>query len=333
MDLNSRKRALARAGIRMMEDSPGRAHILHETEIHNPWFTRFHCELMLQSFAGKMLREELLTEWAARYGSLPEKEKTIGLICAGNIPFAGMHDLLCVLMSGCRAQVKLSSKDRHFFPWFRTLLAETEPALAGRIAFAEKLSGFDAVIATGSNNTGRYFDYYFGKYPHIIRRNRVSVAVIEGDESEEALHDLGKDVFYYYGLGCRNVSMLCLPEFFGVEKLFRIWEDFRYVLDNIKYKNNYDYNRSLLLLNRTEHLANDFFMMVRDGGILSPLATLHYTFYSEEGALAQMLAEQSASIQCVLRQKPGYVPFGQSQFPGLGDYADHIDTMEFLGSL
>ncbi|MBC8046213.1 MAG: hypothetical protein H7Y00_05410 [Fimbriimonadaceae bacterium] len=197
----------------------------------------------------------------------------------------------------------------------------------------ERLENFDAVIATGSNNSARYFEYYFGKYPHIIRRNRASISILTGHETEEQLYDLGKDVFYYYGLGCRNVSKIYMPPTFEAEKLFRIWEDYRYVIDNNKYKNNYDYNRALLLLNQTPHLANDFFMMAEESRLFSPLSTIHYEYYSDSIDMQNKMNLIQEDLQCVVANTEGNTAFGKTQFPELWDYADHVDTMKFLVEL
>ena len=333
MILNKRIAALAKAGKRLREKGNEWHEILRKTEAHNRWFTEFHCELMLNSFSDYFLQEDKLEAWVALYPKLEEEKKdkkTAGLILAGNIPFVGMHDLLSVLITGNKAVVKLSSKDVYFFPWFMNLLASIEPEFSDSIVFTEKLSGYDAVIATGSNNTSRYFEYYFGKYPHLFRKNRTSVAVLSGDESEEELHELGKDVFYYYGLGCRNVGKIFIPVAFEVEKLFRIWDDFRYVSDNTKYKNNYDYNRALLLLNQSPHLANDFFMMMETEQLFSPLATVFYERYSSADDCNEKILAVHDDLQCVVKKSEGNTPFGKTQFPELWDYADHVDTVEFL---
>ncbi len=330
MDLSARIQAFAELGNRIAAMPDDLKEIVYKTEMYNPWFTEQFCTLMLGSFRDHYLDKNKLAAWTAAYPDLPEKDKTIGLVLAGNVPFVGMHDLLCVLMSGNKAEVKLSSKDTFFFPWMQQQLVKINNAFNDRIVFTEKLTHFDAVIATGSNNSARYFDYYFGKYPHIIRKNRTSVAVLTGEESEAALKELGKDIFYYYGLGCRNVSKIFLPAGFEPEKLFRIWEDFRYVADNTKYKNNYDYNRTLLLLNQTPHLANDFFMLVETDQLFSPLAEIYFEYYADVDALFTKINAAGESLQCVVAAAEGNTPFGQSQFPQITDYADHVDTMEFL---
>lgn len=332
MILNKRVEMIGRLG-EILKPGEDLDAILAKTEAYNPWFTKFHTELMLQSFRENFFIEEKIQKWLSAYEPLEEKNKTIGLVLAGNVPFVGMHDLISVLASGNKAKVKLSSKDLFLFPYMIENLSESFPEIKNKVEFVERLENFDAVIATGSNNSARYFEYYFGKYPHIIRKNRTSIAILTGDESEEELHDLGKDVFYYFGLGCRNVGKIYLPEFFEPEKLFRIWDDFNYVMENNKYKNNYDYNRALLLLNQAPHLANDFFMMVEQPGIFSPLASVYYEYYSDRNELDTKINAVADDLQCVVTSAEGNTKFGQTQFPGLMDYADHVDTMAWLKSL
>lgn len=306
--------------------------VLRQTEMHNPWFTQFHMRLSLRVFKENFFNQDKLSLWLEKYDPAVST-RSIGLILAGNIPFVGMHDILCVLFSGHRAVIKLSSKDMYFFPWMYKKLCEISSAFEGLITFADRLKNFDAVIATGSNNSARYFEYYFGKYPHIIRKNRTSIAILDGSETDAELSELGKDVFYYYGLGCRNVTKLFIPEGFDVKKLFPIWEEYRYVAENNKYKNNYDYNRSILLLNQTPHFANDFFMLKEDDKLFSPLTIINYQVYNTDADLEYTLEPIMDQLQCIVSKKPGNTPAGQTQFPGLADYADHTDTMQWLQNL
>lgn len=295
----------------------------------NGWFTPEECRRMLDNFCAQFFDEQELTNWMKAY-TATSTPKTVGLVMAGNVPFVGMHDLLCVVMSGNKALVKMSSKDDLFFPWMKETLQGIDPAMAEQIQFTEKLENFDAVIATGSNNSARYFEYYFGKYPHIIRKNRTSIAILTGNESDAELYDLGKDVFWYYGLGCRNVGKVFIPQHYDKQNLFRLWEDYRYVIDNTKYKHNYDYNRALLMLNKTNYLTNDFYMLVDSDQLYSPLSVLFAETYSNEADLNQKIELIAENLQCVVSQAPGNTAFGRTQLPGLSDYADHVDTMAFL---
>jgi hypothetical protein len=260
--------------------------------------------------------------------------QTIGLVLAGNIPAVGFHDLLCVLASGHRAQVKLSQKDAALLPWMVDRLAELTPALAEKVTFTERLGGFDAVVATGSNNAGRYFDHYFGKHPNLIRRNRQSAAVLDGTESAADWNGLGHDILDYFGLGCRSVSKLYLPEGYDPALVLDALEPFRDdVLAHSRYRHNYDYQRTLLLLNQQTHLASDFVMLVENPALASPISCLHYQRYANKASLQAMLAAEAGQRQVTVGKGPGMTPFGQAQYPGPADYADGVDTLAFLTTL
>ncbi len=300
---------------------------------HNRWFTHENTRKMLQALAGEMLAKEKLESWLAAYPKAPRSDgRSIGLVMAGNLPLVGFHDLLCVLASGNKAQVKLSSKDRILLPFLSSRLEAICPSLAGRIDYVNRLQNFDAVVATGSNNSARYFEYYFGRYPHVIRKNRNSVAVIRGDESEAELLALGEDVFSFFGMGCRNVSKMYLPKGYDPAHILESLEPFSEIIRHDKYRNNYDYHRSLYLLNKTPHLASDFLMLLEDENPASPMATLHYEFYENDADLAAKLALKADQIQIIVSKDEhiGDVAPGRSQQPGLSDYADRVDTMAFL---
>ncbi len=325
--------ALAALGDFITSMPPELEEKVEEAYLHNRWFTAENTKFALASIAGSMLQREKLEDWLGHYPVPAEqKSRNVGLIMAGNLPLVGFHDLLCVLLSGHRALIKLSSKDRILLPFLLKKLEAYEAQIKDRYAFSERLRDFDAVIATGSNNSSRYFEYYFGRYPHIIRKNRNSVAVITGDEDKKDLLALGDDIFRYFGLGCRNVSKLYLPEGYDPARILSVMEAFQNIIHHDKYRNNYDYHRSLYLLNSTPHLASDFLMLVEHEAIPSPMATLHYEFYSDKTSLKAALAMHSHEIQVVVSKDPeiGEVAPGQSQRPGLADYADKVDTMAFL---
>ncbi|MBK7667135.1 MAG: acyl-CoA reductase [Sphingobacteriaceae bacterium] len=264
----------------------------------------------------------------------PKQQKTVAIIMAGNIPMVGFHDLLCVLLSGHKALLKLSSDDNVLMPFFIKLLEHYEPSLGENIKFSEaKLVNFDAVIATGSNNTASHFQYYFGKYPNIIRKNRTSVAVITGKESPEDLKNLGRDIFLYFGLGCRNVSKLLVPKGFVFDPVFEAVFDYKFAVDNKKYGNNYDYNRAIYLLNLDKFLDNNFLIIKEDKGLFSPVSVLYYQEFDSETEVKQYLEENKENIQCIVGKEPGFVPFGYSQQPVITEYADGVDTLNFLVNL
>ncbi len=322
------------AGICRLEKSidpslPDVQEVAERAFFSNRWFTQEHIYQMLQSIRQQFLQEEKLHQWLSGYtiedGSPP---KTVGLIMAGNIPLVGFHDLLCVLLSGHKALIKLSSKDNILLPWLLEKLFQTNEYWRSRVAVAELLNGMDAAVATGSNNSARYFHYYFDKYPHIIRKNRGSVAVLKGNEATADLLPLGIDIFSYFGLGCRNVSKLLVPEGYSFNHFFASVAPFHYVIEHNKYKNNFDYNLTLLMMNKEPHYCNEFLILKEDSRIVSPVAILHYEFYKNEAELEEKLVKQEEEIQVIAGEN--YVPFGKTQMPELWDYADKVDTMEFL---
>jgi hypothetical protein len=306
-------------------------------ELHyNAWFTPTNVEKAVRSI-GKMLNAEDLHTWLKNY-NFNNSGKKVGLILAGNIPLVGFHDVLCVLASGNHALIKASSQDNHLIKYVLEKLVEIDKSFADTYTYVERLENFDAVIATGSNNTSRYFEYYFGKVPNIIRKNRNSVAALTGNETGEQLHELGHDIFDYYGLGCRNVSKILVPDGYNFNFFFESIQDYEHIIHHHKYNNNYDYNKSIYLVNRDEHLDNGFLLVKKDDRFTSPLAVLFYSNYADMAAVEQLINYNSDKIQCVVSGIPlkvsnQVVDFGQSQQPKLWDYADGIDTMEFLTGL
>ncbi len=307
---------------------------LRQAEAENRWFTSENIALALRSISD-MLQPEKLKKWLDRY-EIPETgDKKVGLIMAGNIPLVGFHDLMCVLLSGNSAVVKTSSLDRRLPKKLVETITEINPELGSQIKIVDgKLEDFTHVIATGSNNSARYFEYYFGKYPNIIRKNRNSIAIINGDETEDELRALGKDIFRYFGLGCRNVSKVYLSDKVEPEKLLATLEDWNPIAQHTKYFNNYEYHKAIFLVEKMAHLDNGFLLLREDPNLGCPVGVLHYQTYA---TLDQMRAEvkiREDEIQCVVASdKLGFknsVPFGKAQSPELWDYADGVDTMEFL---
>ncbi len=315
------------------------AHV-QRTAFHNPWFTKENQLKAMHALGRQMLQTDLLISWVAAY-ALPEAERlkprVVGLVFAGNIPLVGFHDWLAVFVSGHKAQVKLSERDPWLFPHLMQRLQEWDSRAGAYTETVPRLQGFDAVIATGSNNSARYFKQYFGKYPHIIRRNRNSVAVLRGGESRDELLGLGEDVFSYFGLGCRNVSKLYLPKGYEMQPLLDSLHEYRELILHEPYKNNYDYTYALLMLNKQPFFATGSLILREDESLSSRIATLHYVFYETEEDLVKALEEERDKLQCVLSQRsiPGFevLPFGKSQQPGLRDYPDGVDVMEFLRNL
>jgi hypothetical protein len=311
--------------------------IISDQTHYNAWFTPENVGKAVHSI-GKMLNHNELATWLGHY-HLPEvAPKKVGLILAGNIPLVGFHDILCVLASGNHALIKLSAQDNRLIKYVLQKLVDMDQEMEGRFTYVERLQHFDAVIATGSNNTSRYFEYYFGKVPHIIRRNRNSVAVLTGSETAAQLHDLGYDIFDYYGLGCRNVSKVLVPEDYVFNYFFESIQDYEPVIHHHKYNNNYDYNKSIYLVNGDKHLDNGFLLLKKDEKLTSPLAVLFYDTYSNMEQVQQSINSNNENIQCVVSAakldiKNQLVNFGESQEPKLWDYANGVDTMAFLTGL
>ncbi|REJ80472.1 MAG: acyl-CoA reductase [Bacteroidetes bacterium] len=308
----------------------------------NPWFTHDNISSALYELS-VMLNEDSLRSWIHSYEpkiNYNSSSKTVGLINAGNIPLAGFHDFLCVLMSGHSYQGKNSTTDRILLPFVANKLVELIPEIKNRITFSEKLSNFDAVIATGSNNSSRYFEYYFSKYPHIIRKNRNGIAVLDGEETEEDLKNMSDDIFRYFGLGCRNVSKIYFPEGFNLDRFFQSLYHWSSVMSHHKYMNNFEHHNAVLLLKKVSFLQNGFIILMEDASLASPVAVLHYEFYSEKNRLFEKLSASSSEIQCIVSARKGFfthpdlekisVRPGKTQSPKIGDYADGVDTMEFL---
>ena len=305
------------------------------SQSHNGWFTPEQVKFSVQSWA-KALTEDNLNQWLSNYDFSKIEPKKVGLILAGNIPLVGFHDFLSVLISGHDVLVKTSSNDQHLLKFLAKYLIAIQPELNSKITFVEgKLEGFDAVIATGSNNTARYFEYYFKDKPSIIRKNRNSVAVLDGTETFEDLVGLGEDIFRYFGLGCRNVSKLFVPKDYNFDNFFKAMYEYRDVIQYEKYANNYDYNKAVFLMSNFQLLDNEFLTIKEDTSYASPISSVFYEFYENLEEITTRLNADAEQIQCVVSKNliPNSVAFGQTQQPRLWDYADNVDTLAFLNNL
>ncbi|GAA4198466.1 acyl-CoA reductase [Pedobacter jeongneungensis] len=307
---------------------------IYSAENANAWFTQENIKKSILSFS-EMLNADDLASWFESV-KITNSPKKVGLILAGNIPLVGLHDVLCVLATGNIALIKLSSADDKLIKAVLAELVKIEPAFEAKIEYVERLKDFDAVIATGSNNSSRYFDYYFGKVPNIIRKNRNSVAVLDGTESFEDIQHLGADIFDYFGLGCRNVSKIYFPKDYDIANFYEGIESFQPIINHFKYNNNYDYNKSIYLVNAAKHYDNGFLLLKEDENLTSPLAVLFYEEYDNLQEVEARLKDKSENIQCIITKSPlnfKTFDFGQSQHPKLWDYADNVNTIEFLNNL
>ncbi len=306
--------------------------LLELCKASNGWFSEDNVKFACKHWS-EALAMQNLEQWLSDYEIVPIEPKTVAIVMAGNVPLVGFHDFLSVLMSGHRVLVKLSSNDKHLLPYITKKLIEIEPEFESFISYAEeKLENFDAVIATGSNNTARYFEHYFGKYPSIIRKNRNSVAVLGGFETADQLKGLADDVFRYFGLGCRNVSKVYIPKDYNFDPFFNAMFSWKDVIHDNKYINNYDYNKAVYLMSDLKILDNEFLLLKEDTGFSSPISVVFYEHYENLEALRSHLKSKHEHIQCIVSdcEIDGAIPFGSSQTPGLGDYADGVDTLRFL---
>lgn len=300
---------------------------------NNAWFLPEFIDLSVHNIASEFLQETQLENWINQYPELNEDQLqslTIGIVMAGNIPLVGFHDFLCVFMSGAKSLIKPSSKDEVLIKHLVGKLKEWDSEAEDLIAFADLLKNCDGYIATGSNSSAGYFDYYFGRYPNIIRRNRSSVAILNGKETNEDLERLADDVYLYYGMGCRNITKIFVPENYDFVPLINVFKKYDYLADHHKYKNNYDYNLALHILNNKQYMSNASLLLVEDSNIFSPVSQLNYEIYTSP-PLVMVSLKNNEAVQCIVGQ--GYLPFGQAQKPGLIDYADGVDIMKWLAGL
>ncbi len=302
-----------------------------QTQHHyNGWFTEELTRKSLRNLS-LWLNEVDLTNWLSIY-KFADKPKNVAVIMAGNIPLVGFHDFLCVLASGNNVICKLSSEDNKLLPILSKILIQFQPELESRITFSDRnLKGFDAIVATGSNNSLLHFKQYFSKYPHLFRHNRTSIAVLNGEETKEELTLLGTDILDYFGRGCRNVTHLLLPKGFELNRFFEAIVEQGDVINNKKYGNNYDYNKTIHLMNQAVFLDNNFILLKESKDLFSPLAMVHYHYYVSESEVSNYIEEHKNDIQCVVGRN--FNPFGNAQCPSLFDYADNVDTMKWLNGL
>ena len=306
--------------------------LIQLSQSHNGWYTPEQVYFSIQSWA-EALTEENLNQWLSAYDLDKNKVKNVALILAGNIPLVGFHDFLSVLITGNNVRIKTSSNDQHLLPFLAKYIIAVEPEFANKINFVEgKLENFDAVIATGSNNTARYFEYYFKDKPSIIRKSRNSVAVLSGNETKEQLTALGEDIFRYFGLGCRNVSKLFVPKDYSFVAFFEAIFEYQDVIHYEKYANNYDYNKAVFLMSNFKLLDNGFLTLKEDQSHASPISSVFYEKYDDIKDLQKRLESESEQIQCIVSDNliENSIAFGQTQKPALWNYADNIDTISFL---
>lgn len=325
---------LSQLGTFLNEESTKDNPVFTKAYQQNPWFTIEYTKKAIAAW-GDQLNTEHLNKWLSVYQDMPQPApKNVVVIMAGNIPLVGLHDLLSILVCGHKAIVKLSSDDTVLMKWVIENIINIAPEWADKIEITDERlpKNFDAVIATGSNNTNRYFEYYFKTKPSLLRKARTSVAVLTGNETPEDLHKLGEDIFTYFGLGCRNVSKIYVPEGYDIAHFYEGIADFYEHINHNKYANNYTYHKAILLMNLTKHFDNNFLLLKEDTNIASPLGVMFYEQYTNLDELSKTLENNKDQIQCVVSKISlnNSVPLGKAQQPELTDYADGVDTVKFL---
>jgi hypothetical protein len=329
MNVQQRMELLVRLGEYILSNDDSWLDAKEKAYHQNKWFTPEFTDLATYNIAHTFLTKDGLQEWIKKY-NIPfenREPKKVGLVMAGNIPLVGFHDFLAIFISGNRMAIKMSSKDDVLFRHLVQQLTDWEPAVKDSVVFQEMLKGCDAYIATGSNNSARYFEYYFKRFPHIIRRNRTSVAILSGNETKEELEKLADDVYQYFGLGCRNVTKIYVPAQYDFVPLLDTFSKYNYLADQHKYKNNYDYALAVVILNKEYYMTNGSVILRENTSIFSGISQLHYEYYNDEKEVYQQL-KNNAEVQCIVGKK--HIPFGQAQQPCLSDYADGVDTLQFL---
>ncbi|WPV63709.1 acyl-CoA reductase [Chitinophaga sp. LS1] len=324
--------ALVRLGQYLTSNDPALLAVKERAYQANGWFTPEFIDLAISQIAENFLEAAHLNSWINAYPELTKNKpaRTVGIVTAGNIPLVGFHDWLCGFVSGHNVRLKLSSKDVILMQHVLDKMKEWHPEWAEQTTVQDMLKNCDAYIATGSNNSSRYFEYYFAQYPHIIRRNRTSVAILTGEETPAELEGLADDISIYFGLGCRNVTKVFVPEGYDFSLLLEAQKKYSYLADHNKYKNNYDYNLALILLNNSPYMSNESMLLQEAPHIFSPISVLNYGYYTDKDTLAAELQANTA-LQCLVGR--GFTPFGTAQQPSLTDYADGVDTLEFLSKL
>ena len=326
--------AFVKLGQFLQSDELKNSPIIDSAVHKNAWYTKPNILQQIHAIAQNLTHDQL-EKWLK---DVPNQDidKSVGLVLAGNLPLVGFHDIMCVLLAGFTAKIKVSSDDAGLTKFILDQLIEIEPQFAKKIQLLDKLENFDLVIATGSNNSARYFEYYFGKKPNIIRKNRNSLSVLSGNETKEQLQALGHDIFDYFGLGCRSVSKIFIPEGYDIAKLLDNLESFHSIKDHSKYNNNYDFNKSIYLINKNKHFDNGFLLLKEDESLASPLAVVHFEYYKAKEDVEKYILAHKEDIQCVTSNMDLQVadvpvfPFGASQYPSLDDYADNVNTLDFL---
>ena len=331
MKLEKRIEILTQLGHYLSTDHPAYQETRKQAQLENKWFLPEYAFQAGKAIANNMLNREILQAFSEKYKvkELSNPNISIGIVFAGNIPYVGIHDLICTFLAGYKASIKLSSKDIVLTKKLIDYLSNLYPEIVDYIGISEMLKGCTAYLATGSNNSARYFEYYFGKYPHIVRKNKTSVAILDGNETDEELSLLADDIQLYFGLGCRNVTQIFVPKEYDFVPLLTALKKYSHYKDHDKYRNNFDYQLTIAIMNNKYYMTNESIVLIENPTPFSPISQLHYQFYDKKDDVKHSL--NIDEIQCIVGK--GFVPFGQAQEPKIDDFADGIDTMKFLKNL
>ena len=331
MNLHTRIEILVSLGNYLTQETDTYQDTQFKAWAENKWFIPDYINLSGKAIAANMLQKQTLAEVANQY-QIPNQQlypKTIGLVMAGNIPYVGLQDLICIFLSGHKVKIKASSKDTVLLKQLLLHLIHQHPETAEWISIQEMLKDCEAYIATGSDNSARYFEYYFSKYPHIIRKNRTSIALLDGTESHEELDQLADDIQLYFGLGCRNVTQIWVPQDYDFVPLLSALKKYDDYKNHDKYKNNFDYQLTIAIMNNRFYMSNDSIVLLENESPFSPISQLHYQHYDQKEKVIQQLDREK--IQCIVGK--GFIPFGKAQSPDLTDFPDGVDTLAFLINL
>jgi hypothetical protein len=344
LNLQDRINLLVQLGVDLSRPNEKREAWKNRISIENPWFTETFSQNALNGII-QFLDKDVLENFVGKYPDLIQNSRglstrKIGLILSGNLPAVGWHDVMCTFLAGYHSKIKLSENDNHWIPYFIDVLESYDSSVSEYFSFERILKDFDAVIATGSNNSSLYFESYFGKFPNIIRKNRNSVAILDGSETDLDLQNIATDIMLYFGLGCRSVSKVYIPKEYDLEKFVLSFEDWVSLANHSKYRNNYDYNYAMFVINRLEHFSNRVLLFIENESLQSRIASLHYERYEDLDSLKEKILSKKDELQCVVANESIQKVFGsevesmvlpgQSQYPKIDDFADRVDTMKFL---
>ena len=299
----------------------------------NPLFTINMQHEALKIICKKFLNINCLHNWLTPYKELLfERESTVGIVMAGNLPLVGFHDFLVTMASGSRAQIKLSGKDR-LLPALFEMLCEINPYWRARVAFTEHLpENIDLLIATGGEEASKFFKSEYDEIPKIVRSSRSSIAILKGDETIDELRRLSDDIFLYYGMGCRSVSTLLVPFGYTFELLIEAFKNKENAITSEDYLSAYRYQKALAAMNKSGYSDGGFYILREHSSFPPPMGVLNVLTYRNVDQINEFIDSNKLHLQCVVNRKfnNSNIEFGEAQYPSLDEYADGVNSLEFL---